>query len=52
MSDQKIKFYPFDDPFDDKETFEQVFSEIDDELEKKLWEIFDREKNRRFNELI
>ncbi len=48
MSDQKIKF----NPFDDKETFEQVFSEIDDELEKKLWEIFDREKNRRFNELI
>ncbi len=48
MSDQKIKFYPFDD----KEIFEQVFSEIDDELEKKLWEIFDREKNRRFNELI
>ncbi len=48
MSDQKIKFYHFDD----KEIFEQVFSEIDDELEKKLWEIFDREKNRRFNELI
>ena len=48
MSDQKIKSYPFDD----KEILEQVFSEIDDELEKKLWEIFDREKNRRFNELI
>ncbi len=48
MSDQKIKFYHFDD----KEPLEQVFSEIDDELEKKLWEIFDREKNRRFNELI
>jgi len=48
MSDQKIKFYHFDD----KEILDQVFSEIDDELEKKLWKIFDREKNRRFNELI
>ncbi len=48
MSDQKIKF----NPFDDKETLEQVFSEIDDELEKKLWEIFDREKNRRYTSLI
>lgn len=48
MSDQKTKFYPFDD----KEILEQVFSEIDDELEKKLWEIFDREKNRRYTALI
>lgn len=48
MSDQKIKFYSFDE----KEMLDQVFSELDDALEKKLWEIFDREKNRRFNELI
>ncbi len=48
MSDQKINFYSFDE----KEILDQVFSELDDALEKKLWKIFDREKNRRFNELI
>ncbi len=48
MSDQKINFYSFDE----KEIIDQFFSELDYALEKKLWEIFDREKNRRFNELI
>ncbi len=48
MSEKKNKL----NTFEEKEILDQVFSEIDDELEKKLWEIFDREKNRRFNELI
>ena len=48
MADQKIRFYPFDE----NKMLEQVFSELDDELEKKLWEIFDKEKNRRYTELI
>jgi len=35
MSDQKIKFYPFDD----KEILDQVLSEIDDELKKTVGNI-------------
>ena len=45
MKDQKIRL----DQIDDNYKFDLVFQEIEHELEEKLWEIFDREKNRRFS---
>jgi len=45
MKDQKIRL----DQIDDDYKLDFVFQEIENDLEKKLWEIFDREKNRRFS---
>ena len=45
MRSQKIRLDQNNNSF----KFDLVFQEIEDELEKKLWEIFDREKNRRFS---
>ncbi len=42
MRDQKIRFAKIDN----NDNYDLVFEEIEKELEEKLWEIFDREKNR------
>jgi hypothetical protein len=43
MKDQKIRFAKIDNNYN----YDLVFQEIEKELEEKLWEIFDREKNRK-----